>query len=144
MLAGIISACSNFEKDNTKNDKTSWEGKHTGFYAESIRLVIIISGTYTNQSQSWKIIICRSSLPEVFLRKGILKLCTEFTGEHSCRKAISIKLLYNFIEIALRHGRFRLNLLHIFRTTFPSNTPEGLVLDVCKISDRQSFGIKMG
>ena len=40
----------------------------------------------------------RSSRPEVFLGKGALKICSKFTGEHSCRNAISIKLLCNFIE----------------------------------------------
>ena len=35
----------------------------------------------------------RSSHPEVFLRKSVLKICSKFTGEHPCRKAISIKLL---------------------------------------------------
>ena len=38
----------------------------------------------------------RSSRPEVFLRKGVLKICSKFTGEHSCRSVISIKLLCNF------------------------------------------------
>ena len=33
-----------------------------------------------------------SSRPEVFLRKGVLKICGEFTREHSCRSAIPIKL----------------------------------------------------
>ena len=37
----------------------------------------------------------RSSRPEVFLRKGVLKLCSKFTGERPCRSAISIKLLWN-------------------------------------------------
>ena len=31
----------------------------------------------------------------------------------------------NFIEIALRHGCFPVNLLHIFRTPFPKNISEG-------------------
>ena len=35
----------------------------------------------------------RSSHPEVFLEKGVLKICSKFTGEHSCRSVISIKLL---------------------------------------------------
>ena len=35
----------------------------------------------------------RSSRPEVFLGKGILKICSKFTGEHSCRSLISTKLL---------------------------------------------------
>ena len=39
----------------------------------------------------------RGSHPEVFLGKGVLEICSKFTGEHSCRSAISIKLLSNFI-----------------------------------------------
>ena len=46
----------------------------------------------------------RSSRPEVLLGKGVLKICSKFTGEYPCRSAISIKLLCNFTEIALRHG----------------------------------------
>ena len=37
--------------------------------------------------------IDRSSHPEVFLRKGVLKICSKFTGEHPCQSVISIKLL---------------------------------------------------
>ena len=33
----------------------------------------------------------RSSHPELLLRKGVLKICSKFTGEHSCQSAISIK-----------------------------------------------------
>ena len=32
----------------------------------------------------------RSSHPEVFLGKGVLKICSKFTGEHPCRSGISI------------------------------------------------------
>ena len=39
------------------------------------------------------LILCRSSPPEVFLGKGVLKICSKFTGEHPCRSLISIKLL---------------------------------------------------
>ena len=46
----------------------------------------------------------RSSRPEVFLGKGVLKICSRFTGEHPCRSAISIKLPNNFTEIPLWHG----------------------------------------
>ena len=59
---------------------------------------------------------CRSSHSEVFLRKGVLKICSNFTGEHPCRNMISIKLQSNFIDISLRHGCSPVNLLHIFRT----------------------------
>ena len=75
----------------------------------------------------------RSSHPEVFLVKGILKICSKFTGEHLCRSAISIKLLCNFIEIALRHGCSTVNLLHIFRTRSLKNTSGWLLLNVTEV-----------
>ena len=47
-------------------------------------------------------IIGRSSHLEVLLRKGVLKICSKFTREYPYRSAISMKLLYNFIQITLR------------------------------------------
>ena len=71
----------------------------------------------------------RSSHPEVFLRKGVPKICSKFTGEHPCRSVILINLQSNFVEITLRHG-CSLNLLHIFGTPFPNNTSGWLLLNV--------------
>ena len=62
--------------------------------------------------------------------RGVLKICSKFTGEHSCRSAISIKLESNFTEITLRHGCSPVNLLHIFRTSFPRNTSGQLLLHI--------------
>ena len=70
----------------------------------------------------------RSSYPEVFLWKSVLKICSKFTRENPCRNVISIKLLCNFIEIALRHGFSSVNLLHIFRTPFHKSTSGQLLL----------------
>ena len=70
----------------------------------------------------------RSSLPEVFLRKGVLKTCSKLTGEHSCRSVISIKFQSNFIEITLRHECSLINLLHILKTPFSKNTSGWLLL----------------
>ena len=67
----------------------------------------------------------RSSAPYLFLRKGVLKICHKFTGEHPCLSAISIKLQSNFIEITLRHECSPVNLLHIFRTLFLKTPLEG-------------------
>ena len=72
----------------------------------------------------------RNGHPEVFLRKGVPKICGKFTGEHPCRSVISVKLLCNFIEIALRHGCSPVNLLHISRTPFPRNTSGWLLLEI--------------
>ena len=63
----------------------------------------------------------------VFLGKGVLKIWSKFTGEHPCQRVISIKLLYNFTEITLRHGCSPVNLYHIFRTTITKNTSGELV-----------------
>ena len=60
----------------------------------------------------------RSSPPEVFLGKCVLKICSKFTGQHPCRSVISIKLHSNFIKIALRHGCSPVNLLHISEYLF--------------------------
>ena len=73
-------------------------------------------------------LLYRSSRPEKFLGKVVLKICSKFTGEHPCRSAISIKLQSNFIEITLRHGCSPVNLLHIFRTPFLKNTSGWLLL----------------
>ena len=48
------------------------------------------------------------------------------------RNAISIKLQSNIIEITLRPGCSPVNLLHIFRTTFPKNTYERLLLNFAR------------
>ena len=76
----------------------------------------------------------RGSRPEVFLGKGVLKICSKFTEEHSCRSAISMKMQSSFIEIALRHGCSSVNLLHIFKTPFPKNTSGWLLLTRTSLS----------
>ena len=59
---------------------------------------------------------------------GVLKINSKYTGEHLCQNVISVKLLCNFIKIALRHRCSPVKLLHIFRTPFPKNTYGGLFL----------------
>ena len=43
----------------------------------------------------------RISQIDVFLGKGVLQICSKFTGKHPCQNVISIKLLCNFIDITL-------------------------------------------
>ena len=62
------------------------------------------------------------------LIRGVLKVCSKFTGEHSCLSVISINLQSNFIEITLRHQCSPVNLLHVFRTPFRKNTSGCLLL----------------
>ena len=68
----------------------------------------------------------KSSPQEVFLRKGVLKIRSKFTGEYPCRSVISIKLIsINFNKITLWHGCSPVIFLHIFRTPCPKNTSGG-------------------
>ena len=71
----------------------------------------------------------RSSPPQLFLLKGILKTYKKSTGEPSCQSAISIKLQSNFIENTLQYGCCPVNLLHIFRTPLHKNTSGELFLE---------------
>ena len=71
---------------------------------------------------------CRSCPSQVFLGKGVLKICSKFTGEHPYRSMVSMTLLCNFIEIALWHGYSPVNMLHILKTAFYKNTYGGLLL----------------
>ena len=80
----------------------------------------------------------RSSRSEVFLGKGVLKICNKFTGEHPCRSMISIKLLCSFIEVTLRHGCSFVNLLHIFATPFSKSFSGRLPLNFSNASKAPS------
>ena len=57
------------------------------------------------------------------------KMCSKFTGEYLCQSMISLKLLRNFAEIAIRYRCSPGNLLHIFRTSFYKDTYGGLLLN---------------
>ena len=78
----------------------------------------------------------------MLLGKSVLKICNKFTGEHPCQSAMSIKLQSNFVEIALRHGCYPVNLLHIFRIPFPTNTSGRLLLNVNTYKKKTSKDLK--
>ena len=80
---------------------------------------------FDKQTPKFSVVVCnrvraiRSSHTEVFLGQGVLKICRKFTGGDPSRSVILIKLLCNFIEIKLWHWCSPVNLLHIFRKSFP-------------------------
>ena len=82
---------------------------------------------YRTELKKWP---CTSSPSEVILRKSVPKVCCKFTGQHPCRRMILIKLQSNAIEVSLWHGCSPVNLLHIFRTTFPKNISGWLLLSL--------------
>ena len=52
---------------------------------------VIVSGlTIRTDKLNNKVTKVRSSPPEVFLGKGVLKICSKFTGKHPSRSVISI------------------------------------------------------
>ena len=79
--------------------------------------------------KNWKLDKARSSPPEIFLLKGVLKIRCKFTGEHPYRSAISIKLESYFIEISLRNMCSPVNLLLIFRALFSEEPLRRLASD---------------
>ena len=81
--------------------------------------------------------VVRSSHPKMFLGKGVLKICSKFTGDHPCRSVISITLQSNFNEITLWHGCSPVNLLHIFRRPFSKNTSGRLLRP--QVSSKKAF-----
>ena len=61
--------------------------------------------------------------------RGVLQeRCPKFAEEHLCRSVILMKVLCNFIDIALWHGCYHVNLLHSFRIPFFKNTSGRLLL----------------
>ena len=97
------------------------------FYDQECEIFRVLLFKNTNIQGDFQIYISvplsgyKSSPSEVFLVKGVLKTCSKFTREHPCRRAILLKLLCNFIEIALRHGCSPVNSLlfseHLFLRT---------------------------
>ena len=106
-------------------DKNTWLKVHHKWYMRYVHASTIRHKLCVVKHKGQR---SRSSHLEVFLRKAVLKMCSKFTGEYSCRSLISIKLRCNFIEIALRHGCSPVNLLYIFRKPFPRNTSGWLYL----------------
>ena len=71
--------------------------------------------------------------------RGVLKKrCSENMQQiyriMPCRSVISIKLLYIFLKITLRHGCSPVNLLHIFQHLFLKKTLGGLLLNLLQTS----------
>ena len=77
-----------------------WNREYKVFYSQTkIKPFEIKIVAYHFYFKSYyKIEGSRSSSPEVFLGKGVLKICSKFTSEHPCRSAILINLLCNLFK----------------------------------------------
>ena len=72
----------------------------------------------------------RSSPPEVFLQKGVLKICTKFAEWHPWRSVISIMLQSNFFKITLQQKKTYERLL-----LFPLKSFPAFFIDCFRIQD---------
>ena len=102
--------------------------KNSFFQKESslrrIMLFILLEHSITSQNFSGvKVILFRSSHPEMFIRKGVIKIYSKFTGEHSCRSVIS-QLYWNHTSVWVFSCKFAA----YFQNTFTKNTSEWLLL----------------
>ena len=71
---------------------------------------------------------CSENMQQIYRRTPLPKCNFNKVALHQCQSVISIKLFCSFIEIALRLKCSPVNLPHYFRTPFPKNTSEGLLL----------------
>ena len=65
-----------------------------------------------------------SSHSEVFLRKGVLKICSKFTGEHPCQSVISIKLHSSACVFSCKFAAYFQNTFfqeHLYVAVFDNN-----------------------
>ena len=95
-------------------------------------LYITISSSKNKTKNSYLRSWAQKQLFSGVLKKRRSERCSRLTGEHPYRTAISIKLQSNFIEITLQNGCSPVNLLHIFRRSFPKNT-SGRLLGYCQV-----------
>ena len=64
----------------------------------------------------------------MFLKKGVLELCSKFTGEHPCQSGTSMKLQSNLLKLHFGMRVFAISLLYIFRTPLPKNSSGWLLV----------------
>ena len=67
----------------------------------------------------------RSSRPEVFCKKGVLRFFPKFTGKHLCESLVFNKV----VKKRLWHRCFPVNFAKFLRTPFLQNTSERLLLN---------------
>ena len=57
-------------------------------FVKFLRMALLIDSLWRLALNAFK----QTQPPKVFLRKGVLKICSKFAGEHPCQSVISVKL----------------------------------------------------
>ena len=58
-----------------------------------LKTIGVNPNSVTNLKNKVNVLKYRTSFLDVFVGKGVLRICSKFTGEHPCQSVISIKLL---------------------------------------------------
>ena len=78
---------------------------------------------------------CRSSCPEVFCKKGVLRNFGKFTGKHQCQSLFFNKVAglrpATLLEKRPWHRCFRVNIVKFLRTSFLTEHLWWLLLTLC-------------
>ena len=88
----------------------------------------------------------RSSHSEMFLGKGVLRICNKFTGEHPCQNAVSIKSLCNTSRGCFCYEYNEENIVKE-KSYFQGSTKSsciGLFLSDFPLSFQNTFPVKSG
>ena len=96
-----------------------------GLFLETLHQNVIQEFQWDHGGSISFISLRRSSPPEVFIGKGVLKIYSKFTGEYPCRSVISIKL-------------------SICRAPFYKNTSGGLLLPTLRLMNWNSSCYSVG
>ena len=79
--------------------------------------------------------MCRSSRPEVFCKRSVLRIFANFTGKHQCQTLFLIKVpdlrLETLLKKRLWHRCFPVNSAKFLRTPFLQNTSGRVRLKLC-------------
>ena len=75
------------------------------------------------------------STPEVFLGKGLLKICSKFTDEYSCRSVISISFKTTLLKSHFGMSvLYRIRLSYIFKILSISNEKPSISIEILSTS----------
>ena len=81
----------------------------------------------------------RSSCPEVFYKKGVLRNLAKFTGKHLCQRLFFNKVAgCNLLKKSLWHRCFPVNFPKFLRTPFLQNSSGGCFCKL-QVNEKNSF-----
>ena len=100
-----------------------------------IWMIITVKLSLLRKNCSYQFVF-RSSLLELFRKKGFLENSSKLTGKHLYRSLFLIKLQAYFIEKRLRHRSFSVNFAKFLRPPISTKNLWWLLLDILIAADQ--------